>query len=184
MLRGVPPAITPELLAAMWRMGHGDTIVLCDAHFPAARLARGRENRLDPVGMVELTAAVLQLLVLDAYGPPPVTLMAPEPGDTIDAVFRTRLIDTISAWSPTGDEVRLLARQDFYDEAAVAEVVVATGETATYANVILRKGVTPVRGNRGRMSAPEPRGARMLPGRAPASDYDTEAEASTPCPDG
>ena len=149
MLRGIAPVLTPELLAAMWRMGHGDSIVLCDAHFPAARLARGREHRLDAIGVTELAAAVLELLVLDAYGPPPVALMAPEPGDTIDAAFRARLVGTISPWSPAGVDVRLLARQDFYDEAAAAEVLVATGETATYANVILRKGVTPAGDDRG-----------------------------------
>ena len=142
MLRGIPPVLTPDLLAAMWRMGHGDSIVLCDAHFPAARLAGGREHRLDAIGVKELATAVLELLVLDAYGPPPVTLMAPEPGDSIDGVFRAGLIDAISPWSPAGADVRLLARQDFYDEAAAAQVMVATGETTTYANVILRKGVT------------------------------------------
>lgn len=143
MLRGIPPLLTPDLLAAMWRMGHGDTIVLCDAHFPAATLARGREHRLDAVGMVPLTAAVLELLALDTYASPPAALMAPEPGDSIDEAFRKQLMDTISPWSPTGSDVRLLDRQDFYREAAEAQVVVATGETATYANVLLRKGVTP-----------------------------------------
>ena len=49
MLRGIPPILTPDLLAAMWRVGHGDTIVVCDARFPAARLAQGREHRLDAV---------------------------------------------------------------------------------------------------------------------------------------
>lgn len=145
MLRGVPPVFTPDLLAAMWRMGHGDSIVLCDAHFPAARVARGHEHRLDAIGMAALAAAVLELVVLDTYGPAPVTLMAPEPGDELDGAFRRSLIDVISPWSPTGSEVRLLNRQDFYDEAADAQVVVATGETAIYANVILRKGVTPTR---------------------------------------
>ncbi len=144
MLRGIPPVLTPDLLGAMWRMGHGDSIVLCDAHFPAARLAGGREHRLDAIGVVELATPVLELLVLDTYGTPPVALMAPEPGDEIDAAFRARLIGAISPWSPTGSEVRLLSRQDFYDEAANAEVIVATGETAVYANVILRKGVTPL----------------------------------------
>ncbi len=139
--------LTPDLLAAMWRMGHGDSIVLCDAHFPAARVARGREHRLDAIGVAELAAAVLELVVLDTYGPSPVTLMAPEPGDELDTVFRRGLIDVISPWSPTGSEVRLLNRQGFYNEAADAQVVVATGETATYANVILRKGVTPPRRN-------------------------------------
>ena len=54
MLRGIPPVLTPDLLAAMGRMGHGDTMVVCDAHFPAARLARGREHRLDAVGAIEI----------------------------------------------------------------------------------------------------------------------------------
>ena len=113
---------------------------------PVAALCRGEtteaEHRLDAIGVVTLTGAVLELLELDSYGTPPVALMAPEPGDEIDAAFRTRLIDTVSPWSPTGSEVRLLDRQDFYREAADAEVIMATGETAVYANVILRKGVT------------------------------------------
>lgn len=143
MLRGISPLLTPDLLAALWRMGHGDTVVLCDAHFPAATLARGREHRLDAASMVPLTAAILELLALDSYDSPPVALMAPEPGDNIDEAFRKQLIETISPWSPTGSDVRMLSRQDFYREAAEAQVVVATGETATYANVLLRKGVTP-----------------------------------------
>ena len=127
----------------MWRMGHGDTIVLGDAHFPAATLAGGREHRLDAASIVTLTAAILELLALDTYGSPPVALMAPEPGDSIDGAFRKQLMETIGPWLPAGSDVRLLSRHDFYDEAAKAQVVVATGETATYANVLLRKGVTP-----------------------------------------
>ena len=145
MLRGIPPVMTPDLLAAMWRMGHGDTIVLCDAHFPAARLAGDREHRLDAVGVIELAEAILELLELDAYGDPPAALMAAEPGDEPDPALRARLIDTISRSSPSGREVRMLSRQDFYNAAGKAQVLVATGETATYANVILRKGVTPSR---------------------------------------
>ena len=143
MLRGISPLLTPDLLAAMWRMGHGDAIVLGDAHFPAATLARGREHRLDSAGMVPLTAAILKLLALDSYSSPPAALMAPEPGDSVDEAFRGQLIETISPWLPAGSDIRLLSRQDFYGEAAKAQVVVATGETATYANVLLRKGVTP-----------------------------------------
>lgn len=143
MLKGIPPVLTPGLLADLWRMGHGDSIVLCDGHFPAARLARGREQRLDAAGVVELLGAILELLELDAYGDSPVAVMEAEPGDETDLQFRARLIDTVMPWMPNGAEVRLLSRQDFYDEAGEAQVLVATGETATYANVILRKGVTP-----------------------------------------
>ena len=154
MLKGISPILTPDLLVAMWRMGHGDTIVLCDGHFPAARLARGREHRLDPVGVIELAEAVLELLELDTYGGPPVALMAAEPGDVPDPEFRARLIDTVSRSSPSKAEVRLLSRQDFYKEAGEAQVLVATGETATYANVILRKGVVPSKGPSPGMRSP------------------------------
>ena len=34
MLKGISPLFSPELLATLYRMGHGDEIVLADAHFP------------------------------------------------------------------------------------------------------------------------------------------------------
>ena len=34
MLVGISPLMSPELLAVMYRMGHGDELVLADAHFP------------------------------------------------------------------------------------------------------------------------------------------------------
>ena len=34
MLIGISPLISPDLLAVLDRMGHGDEIVLADAHFP------------------------------------------------------------------------------------------------------------------------------------------------------
>ena len=34
MLRGISPLFSPELLATIYQMGHGDEIVLADAHFP------------------------------------------------------------------------------------------------------------------------------------------------------
>ena len=67
--------------------------------------------------------------------------MAAEP----DREFRAVLVDTIVRRMPSGAEVRMLSRQDFYNEAGEAQVLVATGETETYADVILRKGVTPSR---------------------------------------
>ena len=34
MLKGISPLISPELLKTLCEMGHGDEIVLADAHFP------------------------------------------------------------------------------------------------------------------------------------------------------
>lgn len=38
MLKGIPSIIQPDLLKILSEMGHGDTIVLADAHFPAESL--------------------------------------------------------------------------------------------------------------------------------------------------
>ena len=35
MLKGISPLISPDLLKVLAQMGHGDEIVLSDAHFPA-----------------------------------------------------------------------------------------------------------------------------------------------------
>ena len=38
MLKGISPVISPDLLYTLHVMGHGDEIVLADAHFPTASL--------------------------------------------------------------------------------------------------------------------------------------------------
>ena len=40
MLIGISPLLGPDLLATLARMGHGDEIVLADAHFPAESIGR------------------------------------------------------------------------------------------------------------------------------------------------
>ena len=50
MLKGVCPLISPALLKVLCEMGHGDEIVLADAHFPAAYLGP-QVIRADGVGI-------------------------------------------------------------------------------------------------------------------------------------
>lgn len=40
MLRNIPPILSPELLKVLAEMGHGDTIVIGDANFAAASMAK------------------------------------------------------------------------------------------------------------------------------------------------
>ena len=34
MLKGIDPILSPELLEILAEMGHGDELILADAHFP------------------------------------------------------------------------------------------------------------------------------------------------------
>ena len=83
MLRGISPLISPELLAVMHRMGHGDALVLGDAHFPGEALAK-RLLRADGLRIAPLLDAILPLLVLDTYIPDPLVMLSANGGDVLD----------------------------------------------------------------------------------------------------
>jgi L-fucose mutarotase len=140
MLKGIPSVISPDLLKILMEMGHGDELVIADGNFPAARVAR-RLIRADGLGGAAMLAAILQLLPLDQYVPTPVSLMAVVPGDQVTPLiwdeYRAIIIRHVSNWT----DFEFLERQVFYERAEVAYAVLATSESAQYANVILKKGV-------------------------------------------
>jgi L-fucose mutarotase len=138
MLIGISPLIGPDLLRTLRAMGHGDEIALVDANYPAEEHGR-RVLRADGVGMVALLSAILPLLPLDA-GEPAILRAAlgnapPACGPIHEA------IDALCARLAPGRAVQALAGHDLYPRIRAAHAVVATGERATFANVILRKGV-------------------------------------------
>jgi L-fucose mutarotase len=143
MLKGISPILSPELLAALHEMGHGDEIVLADAHFPAKTIGK-RVIRADGIEIAELLNALLPLFELDAYVDRPVTMMAVVPGDSADPSVEDRYCGVIRRYAPKAPPPEKIERFAFYERARQAFAVVATGETAKYGNVILRKGVTPV----------------------------------------
>jgi len=139
MLKGVSPLISPELLKILCEMGHGDELVLADAHFPA--MSQGPQViRADGVGIPALLEGILQLIPLDQYDPDHYALMSVVPGDPVVPVvwdaYRAILDKTEPATQPT-----MLERFAFYERAKGAYAIVATGERAQYANVIIKKGV-------------------------------------------
>lgn len=143
MLKGIHPVIGPALLATLSRMGHGDEIVLADAHFPGHSLGR-RVLRADGVAIADLLDGILPLLELDTYVPNPIAMMAPADGDELDPGVEARYAQVIGRHVPHAPQIARIERFSFYDRARRAFVVVMTGETAKYGNVILKKGVTPV----------------------------------------
>lgn len=139
MLKGIPDIISPELLKILDEMGHGDEIVIGDGNFPAASNAK-RLVRLDGHGVPEILEAILKLVPLDPYVDSPVMLMQVTPGDDVDPVIWKDYARIVKEQS--GDfKMSEIERFAFYERARDAYAIIATGETALYANIILKKGV-------------------------------------------
>ena len=139
MLKGISPILSPELLKILMEMGHGDEITIADGNFPAASVGK-RLVRLDGHGVCEVLEAILKLFPLDTYVEKPVALMSVVPGDNVDPVIwkdYERLINTYEGEK----EIEFIDRFGFYERAKQSYCVVATGESALYANIILKKGV-------------------------------------------
>ncbi|MBR5614698.1 MAG: L-fucose mutarotase [Clostridia bacterium] len=137
MLKGIPSIISPELLKILMEMGHGDEIVIGDGNFPGQSV-NDRCVRCDGHGVPELLEAILKLFPLDTYQKP-VYLMAKTPGDTVETPIWDTYAELIKPY--TDEDMEQIERFEFYERAKKAYAVVMTGESALYANVILKKGV-------------------------------------------
>ncbi len=138
MLKNVPKLLSPELLKILCAMGHGDEIVIGDGNFPAASNA-ARLVRCDGLGVPEVLDGILKLIPLDAYVESPVMLMATGENEETPEIWQT--YEKIVADNNGETKISQIERFAFYERARSAYAVVATGETAIYANVILKKGV-------------------------------------------
>ena len=138
MLKGISPIISPELLKTLAEMGHGDEIVISDAHFPGHAF-NARVIRADGIGADTLLAGIIPLFELDAYATP-VAMMEAVPGDSLDPAVEKKYRRALAY----DGKIERMERFAFYERAKRAYAVVISGETAKYGNVNLKKGVTPV----------------------------------------
>lgn len=145
MLKGISPLLSPALLKVLCEMGHSDTIVIADGNFPAETMGKDAiVLRMDGHGVPEILDAILSVFPLDSYVDTPVTLMKLMDCDV--GKIQTPIWDKYKSVVEKYDErgasaVGRLDRFDFYKEAKKAYCIIATSETAVYANVILQKGV-------------------------------------------
>jgi L-fucose mutarotase len=142
MLKGVAPCVSPDLLKILAEMGHGDELVLADAHFPGHSV-NSRVLRADGLPITTLLDGILPILELDSYAPP-LAMMAAVPGDRLDPKVESSYMKVIRKHVPGAKAPERVERFAFYERAKQAFAVVMTGETAKYGNIILKKGVTPV----------------------------------------
>ena len=143
MLKGIPKILSPELLKVLCEMGHSDRIVIADGNFPSESMGKDAiVIRCDGHGVPEILDAILKLFPLDTYVEHPVNLMEVMPGDTVETPIWDTYKEIVSKHDERGAEaVGNIERFAFYEEAKKAYCIIATGEKAVYANVMLQKGV-------------------------------------------
>src|SRR5262245_44092424 len=116
MLIGISPLVGPDLLAVMHRMGHGDELVLADAHFPVDSMGV-RTVRADGLRIADLLDGILPLLAIDSYIPDPIVMMAAVEGDRLDPAVHQRYRAAIERHCPRAAATVFIPRGDFYDRA-------------------------------------------------------------------
>ena len=142
MLIGISPLLSPELLATLHRMGHGDEIVLADAHFPGESLGPP-VIRADGLKVASLLDAILPLFKLDSYIDHPLNMMAAVPGDTLDPAVELAYRSAVDKHWPETPTIGRIERFAFYERAKQAYCVIQTSERRFYGCFAFRKGVLP-----------------------------------------
>lgn len=143
MLKGIPKILSPELLKVLCEMGHSDRIVIADGNFPAETMGKNAiVIRMDGHSASDILDAVLQVFPLDTYVENPVSLMEVMSGDPVETPIWDVYKGIIKKHDVRGEKaVGEIERFKFYDEAKTAYAIIATGESALYANIMLQKGV-------------------------------------------
>ncbi len=143
MLKGIPKILSPELLKVLCEMGHSDRLVIADGNFPAESVGKDAiVIRMDGHGACELLDAILQVFPLDSYVEHPVNLMEVMPGDPVETPIWAEYEKIVTERTERdASAIGQIERFRFYEEARKAYAIIATGEGALYANIMLQKGV-------------------------------------------
>lgn len=143
MLKGIPKILSPELLKVLCEMGHSDRLVIADGNFPVESVGKNAVViRMDGHGACEILEAILQVFPLDTYVEHPVNLMQVMPGDPVETPIWESYKEIVDKADERGESaIGEIERFKFYEEARSAYAIIATGEGALYANIMLQKGV-------------------------------------------
>ena len=123
-------------------MGHSDRIVIADGNFPAESVGKNAKViRMDGHNACDVLEAVLKLFPLDTFVEKPVSLMQVTPGDDVETPIWAEYERIIKEQQGRENVMCEIESFAFYEEAKKAYAVIATGESALYANIMLQKGV-------------------------------------------
>lgn len=143
MLKGIDPLLNADALAALRAMGHGDDLIVADANFPAAAVARdtvfGTLIRMD-CDAPRALAAIVSVMPVDDTVKDALGRMESVNADAATRAMQQAAEDTLArAGSPR--QFLDVERFDFYDRARRAFAVIQTAERRFYGCFALRKGV-------------------------------------------
>lgn len=143
MLKNIPKILSPELLKILCEMGHSDRIVIADGNFPAESIGKDAiVIRADGHGALDMLDAILTVFPLDTYVEHPVNLMQVMKGDNVKTPIWDKYKEIVLNHDDRGsDAFGEIERFEFYEQAKSAYAIIATGESALYANIMLQKGV-------------------------------------------
>lgn len=160
MLIGLDPLLGGDALAVLRDMGHGDSVAIVDANFPAHFLGPP-VIRLE-CDIVRAGRAILSLMPLDAFVEAPLARMEVigRPREIVEA--QAEFLAMVESVAGPGWPAGSLERFAFYEAARDCVTIFATLDRRAYANFILVKGVlgpddAVVRSGPGTIA--EPRGA-------------------------
>ena len=141
MLKNIPKILSPALLKILMEMGHGDTIVIADGNFPSETCGK-KVVRADGHDIPELLDAILELFPLDTkYSQYAFSLMMVVECDSTNPIIWNEYNNILDKYYDNRPSIEYIERFDFYKKAKEAYAIIATGESALYANIILTKGV-------------------------------------------
>ncbi len=146
MLKGIPAILSPDLLKALCEMGHSDRLCIADGNFPAETMGKNCiVIRADGHGVPEILDAILTVFPLDTYVEKPMNLMALMERDVekVETPIWEEYKKIVAKHDERGaDAIGEIERFEFYEEVKKnCHVIIATGESAVYANVLLQKGL-------------------------------------------
>lgn len=141
MLNNIPKIISPEFMKCMMEMGHADVMVLADANYPGTSHAK-HILRMDAAEIADLLEAILPFFPLDNFVDTPVRLMRNLPEEPVPEIWaQYRALLNKYDFSGGFTEFEFMDRLPFYETSENAYMIVQTGTTARYANIVLQKGV-------------------------------------------
>ena len=143
MLKNIPKILSPEMLKVLCEMGHSDRIVIADANFPAESMGKNAiVLRADGHSATDMLDAILTVFPLDTYVDSPVMLMQVMAGDKVETPIWDEYKEIVAKHDDRGAAAfGEYERFEFYEQAKNCYAIIATGESALYANLILQKGV-------------------------------------------
>lgn len=144
MLKGIDPLLTPELLANLCSMGHGEWVAVVDANFTAVWLAGGKPVvRLPGHSLERVAEAILSIYPLAQDVSQPVAYMQhsqmPNGARTVAQEGFCKMAKKIE--NVEDSQIEAVERYAFYERVKTASLIVQTGESSAFGNGLLCKGV-------------------------------------------